>query len=435
MPALVEIPLLVGESLALWWAYRRSGFLIFPHALLVFLIAGQFVLWLNAIHVVENDMLEGYSSYQFETHLPAFTALLIAFGAVSVAVTPPRSRQATFRTPDFSERAINVVIGILHARALLHFALIDKQQLWTNREYMLLSSPRLINGPAILAQTQPIWAMAVAATFFHLFFGGRRRLSYRLLPLFAWECWFETASHSRMAFAMIAIGAAIAFTRRRHLLASLSLGAISAALLLNALAGRAQTEQGLSSIVAIPATIGGLKTSDVVVGINNLFEGMFVTSELFSGHYDYPTVYKVLSLSPLPSFVDGFDRVNHRYQQGLSSYVPMSSGQELINFGAGYILIYCATFFLAGRLSARALQERPDILSLLANALVTLGAIVQLAYPVRNSFRYFILSIGITALLRFAPGLSLRGRRRVPQRRGSGRLTPSVARAGQAGGR
>ena len=50
------------------------------------------------------------------------------------------------------------------------------------------------------------------------------------------------------------------------------------------------------------------------------------------------------------------------------------------------------------------------MLSLSANALVTLGAIAQMTYPVRNSFRFFVISLVIALVLRRG------GRRPIVQR-------------------
>ena len=388
------------ELIVLAWSIRRSGFLVFPHAFLFYLIGGEAIVYMNVERLIENDFLPLFSTYQFESHFASFNAILLGLFLLSASCAPRLTTATAFRLPNVAGPSLVAIVALLYARAIVHLLLLDTARAWNNDQYTLLGSDKLIDGPAILAQTQALWSFAVAAIFFFLLFGEQRRVALYLLPLALWEFWFEIASHSRMAFAMAGVGAMIAAVRRRSVPLITGLGVFSLVLLMNALAGRSQSQQGLSSIFLLPSTIASTSAADLIAGANNSFEGMFVTSELFSGSYDFPAIYKLLSLSPLPSFIDGFATVNRQYQIGLNPYVPMSAVQELVNFGPLYCLAYAVAFLVAGRASASELQRRPTVPSLLANALVTLGAVLQMTYPVRNSFRFFVLAIGIAFTLR-----------------------------------
>lgn len=88
-------------------------------------------------------------------------------------------------------------------------------------------------------------------------------------------------------------------------------------------------------------------------GLNNLlflfaslFNGIFVFAEsLKYNELYYPLSYKLLSFSPFPSFIDGFNKLVH-YEHRAASFKPFNNLAEAYHFGIEYVIIYLILLLL-----------------------------------------------------------------------------------------
>ena len=136
--------------------------------------------------------------------------------------------------------------------------------------------------------------------------------------------------------------------------------------------------------------------------LTNIFEGIFVTAEYFSQQLTYQDSYKILSLMPTVSLIDGFTAVQKRFEIKLfDPYVPNSAVTEVLSFGAGYALVFFSVQFGAGWLSARALARDQHLPALFVNALIALSCYLQFTYSTRTVFRLLLFSGAMAAVLLF----------------------------------
>lgn len=163
--------------------------------------------------------------------------------------------------------------------------------------------------------------------------------------------------------------------------------------------GRGHSEHGFASIPSnfsryFSENIGDESLSVVV----NLCEGIFSTAESLQIKAPFNSQYKILTFSPLPSFIDGFSDIRKSSEHRLHAYVPMSGIGEAINFGWPAFVLLILIYFLLIR-SHSAIAKTYPTLFLLCNFLILFSLYHLLAYPLRNGLRFawiawFIILIG-----------------------------------------
>lgn len=107
--------------------------------------------------------------------------------------------------------------------------------------------------------------------------------------------------------------------------------------------------------------------------------------------------YRVLALSPLPSFLDGYSNIRAIGEHRLHLYVPMSGYAEAILFGAPYAAALLAILFVASRLHANLAPVSPTLF-LFCNFLQLFAMHCMFAYPMRNALRFVWLEILLAGL-------------------------------------
>lgn len=170
-----------------------------------------------------------------------------------------------------------------------------------------------------------------------------------------------------------------------------------------ALAGRALGSFGMDNLfLQLEAPLEGrIGYSDL---ITNLFQGALSTGDglLVSG--TFPTIYKLLSLSPLPSFMDGFDGIREASEIRLGKYCPMGAVAELTNFGPAYWIFYVFIYIsMVALINSRFVGSRVSpLLIVAANGLFSLFSIGGFTYPTRTVTRvlvYTFVLVMIAAIL------------------------------------
>ena len=134
----------------------------------------------------------------------------------------------------------------------------------------------------------------------------------------------------------------------------------------------------------------------------NLFQGAVATSDGLLVAGNFSDRYRWLSLSPLPSFVDGFDQIRASDQISLHSFCPMSGVTEVIRFGPLFWAIMIAEYTaMVVTINSRFVISRAGLLPVLCvNLLFTVFTISGFTYPLRNVLRPMVYAC--IALVLFA---------------------------------
>jgi hypothetical protein len=303
------------------------------------------------------------------------------------------------------DRHAGPILGVLWVSAVVQIAALDPSALWWNGRYLLLKSDaslvfhapitRIVFGTAQLAGM----ASVLLATFGLL----RRKWILVLLatPPAFWALLLALASSSRSAVVLVAIPGVVAWmVGGRGRIALLTSSILASALVLVAvIMGRQNGEFGISSIPKILSLPFGSpeQTSRFFL---NVAQGIFSTTDAISIPATHNEIYKVLSFSPLPASLDGFDTALRLYEIRLHPFVPMSAIAEAYHFGWIYTALLGMVFFCAFRASVRAYTNFWAYL--ITTPLVVFLFIQAGAYPVRNIFRQMLIVLLFLAVARLA---------------------------------
>lgn len=281
--------------------------------------------------------------------------------------------------------------------SFLHIISRNYDVLWSNTTYLLISSPDGGN-PAFPASAFIASALPLVSILSFALLGITIRMrfwapTFLLLLASMWCLVFSIASCSRTASISIAAYAVAAYAldkRRRMPLYFVSVLA-SAYLLQSALLGRGAGVFGLAyigEILALPLSM----QMDWIELILNIFQGAVITGDslLIQGQHSW--AYKVLSLSPFPSFVDRFDQIRDSAEIRLHQFVPMSGIGEAVRFGPIFWLPLSGAYILMVRYInspalAAAIGGTPVAA---ANIVFSMFSVIAFAYPLRNTFRQLI---------------------------------------------
>lgn len=397
MSILLIILLLPAELSVIGWAIRRSGFLPFPHGIMLYLWTGQIMLILQAAGVLRYEFLRVYSTYAFIHHFNSMF-LLMAGGLFALLVVVPASRVsivATMRTMKVNDIVFWGLIVIFYLSWGITFTALRWDLVWNNSSYLTMTDPEMILNSDNAATrfafglTGPFGVLGWVALAFAVS-TGRLRIAAVLAPVALWSLIYMLAAHSRVAAALIILAGLFMFLFPRQRWFAIPLVLVGLLTSLSVLWGRGSGHHGLSSIPEYFTNI--VKYYDVagIDAISNMYEGVFVTSEFFARIFRYPELYKILSLMPTFSFIDGYDQIRDIYSIRLAYQVPNSAVSEVLSFGPVYAAIYFGVQLIAGRMSARLIVLRPGLVTIGINALIFLGAYLQFTYDARSIFRIFV---------------------------------------------
>ena len=97
---------------------------------------------------------------------------------------------------------------------------------------------------------------------------------------------------------------------------------------------------GVNPGIEILNSFSFIEERDLSFYIFNFFGG-YSLLDATTTHQDYyyPLQYKLLSFSPLPSFIDGFANIRH-FEQRINYHMPFSSLSEVIAFGYKFYILF-----------------------------------------------------------------------------------------------
>ena len=373
----------------------------------------------------------------------ALTFVLIALIALAASWLAPAAVRPVHvmrpvRAAVFSSPVVPIILSSLTVGLIIHAASLNYSLFWRTSIYLQQNNPyemgvTLLPG-VVFHHLMPITLIVCGALFLLYFSTGKLALSIWTAVIFSY-CWiYQFSAHSRWAAAALIFSAGAHYlfrgrNRGAFLLLFVPLGMVA---LVHARIGRISGEHGLSTVFSTWKDFDVTLLPEYVLGIlYSILQGIFSVAASFSVSegIEYPTSYRVLSFSPFPSFIDGFDKIHEQYEIRVNSTQPLSAWVEAANFGAVYFILLAGLVFFALLVNARLCKASREptaaILSLIILALIMFMA----AYEVRNVLRFLLLISAVHLVVFWRNGVQdrlsrmkrVRGR---PHRPNSGPRTP-----------
>lgn len=287
--------------------------------------------------------------------------------------------------------------------AFINIISLNFSVLWSNNFYLLIaSSDGLIyrNPLTILIQQMHPLIGLISVLIFSVAYAFRDKLtlSIILLPLIFYFL-MKIGDHSRYSAlyvaAMMVVFSIFLNSRKEKIAINSFLIFFFFGNLINSLIGRESGHHGLASMIDyFPNIMTFLSSDSYLFILGNIFEGVFVHGEIYYYlNHEFPFIFKFLSLSPFPSFIDGYAENAHNFRIDIAPYVPMSATGEILLFGLGYMFIYYTTIVFSIYLNFNSVKNNNNIVFIFSLLLICLGTYLQFTYGVRNVFRFFCLAI------------------------------------------
>lgn len=402
----VLIIVLLAEVLAVMFTVRRFRFLPSPSLILIWIVLGQVVLWLARERVINYSFLLTYARGGVFNHFYAaeyFYSLLFFFFFVchfGLGRNIERDGRGRLMISRKALMIINllslcIVVFCLGSLSLL----IDWSIAWQNSQYLSMTNRDIIiSNPlwrGLIGVLMPVGIISATLSATNLV---QRSFFWSIIFAMAAACpvFYFLASHSRVAavpLVVFVIVINLASTGSRKIL-SVVLSLIAFATIISAITGREAGVHGISTIPNILSNIAGSRSSIVDTIVPNVFEGAFVLAEGLTLNPEYPTIFKVLSLAPTPSIIDGFDQIRDIYQVRLSKYAPLSGYAEAYLFGIPYMIFAGIIVFISVRLTFKIVNTNRTLF-LLCNTFLFIGFYITNAYPLRNGLKSFWMADAI----------------------------------------
>lgn len=307
------------------------------------------------------------------------------------------------------------VIVIMYAVIVANIICIDFDVMWSNDTYLLMNSPEGYNASAQMVTIMRFGLGLIGAlgafSLPVLFASNDKAKFFCILPLWLFVFLFQLSAHSRSAavYAFILCMSIIIFSRIPKFLSILTSLIFIFSIVIFALEGRSQDLHGIGELfTSVYLAYQSFDITTLMSAIINIFQGIFSTGDalLYDVEHDY--MYKILSISPLPSFIDGFDQIREAYEIRLHLFIPMSAIAELYNFGLFFSLPVLMFYYWLLRESVKLLRSHNNVISIFINVYIFVIFVMANAYPLRNVFRQLIISLLMIFIYRFVANKRMR---------------------------
>jgi hypothetical protein len=399
-----EVPLLI-------YTIKRSGIVPFPHLALAYIIGCEISISLVTYNFATYKFLRTYSTYSFSTNYFESQIFFFVLFLMSFVLFAPPSK-AHFaaklrRTLQFqiTDAALWMLVFSLWAFHLLLALVLNWDLVWENHVYLTMNYYPILSistsATRFLIAIFPFVGFVVFALLGVHLFGKHRYTFLLLLPLGMFDFLYQLTAHSRKAVMYLVVLAIIPATIRKSKSALLVMIIPIILSLMICLGGRNYGDHGLSSLGETVPIIENYVQKNPAAGFLNIFEGAFATTEMFNRHPSSSLRYEVLSFSPLPSFLDGFDKIRKGEMHRLGRFAPPPAIYEASAFGLPFIILLFLPQIFAGRLAVRLIGRANTALVVTANMLMALSTYLEFTYPIRSVYRYFLLALLLGLLAAF----------------------------------
>ena len=407
---MITLILFIQFSILLEMRFRLRGFTP-QEAMSWFFFVSQIV-YINGDLIYNSDYVSsGWETYSYVSY-PSFqiyyyggiVLLLYAstFG-VSNATTASGTVFSEMRSlRERSQRFDNIFKAGVGVIIIVHLVLAKWDIVWYNHDYLLM------NGPAGVKSTEAIgrglMSLLSISGFISAFFLAQNLTNRQAnipiiwLMFFGWQMLFFFGASARIPFAMLAFFTVFYgfFSERRQPIVLTAFGVSTLFLLICALSGRGNGEFGISAVGTIFLTALGPRTNLLATVLGSVFQGIFITGD--GNLYNPPIedLYKILSFSPLPSFIDDFQSINYRSEPTLSPFVPMSGFSEILKFGPLYFIFFWGFNLLTFR-TLLVRRKELGVFYFFASLILIFFNIQGQTYQLRSIFRqiFYIYLISI----------------------------------------
>ena len=390
----VEIAVLVRSA-------RRFGFLPSPTLILGVIVLEQVTLWLIGSQTLTDEFLWTYSTggvYTAYYKTQFFYVALFTFFYLSHYKLADSAEQERFATRvKISQQRVEslnatAAAAIVCAEVVFSYA-VKWSVAWHNGQYLAMADPDVVVAVPRLSfmLTVVLAAGLLSAILSALNFSGERRLwgwafaLLALLPMF-----YELGAHSRTSaeFPLMFALTLHAASSKRFAAAKAVAVFLTVLFIAGSLVGRIGYEHGLSTVPRTFVSALGDIPRTTTNFLTNVFEGSSVVAESLATPAEFSPTYKSLSLSPTPSFIDGFASIRAASEHRLSYYAPMSGFVEVLDFGPAYLVAFCTIIFLSIRLTFY--QARTNYTAfLIANLFLFTGFFTLNTYAARTGLKWF----------------------------------------------
>ena len=392
--------LLIQLPLVAWRLTAGQGIARTGAQMMGFTVGCEIVFWLYATGVLIPD---GPCSYGAETEIPVRALLTFSamFGVFCLAdmASSHQGRVLSRSHDQFIGLLLNAgrymplvaAVGLIYVPT--YVATRDLGVMWHNNQYLLMSSPDTLKYPgpfsAVLNSVRELayfaLCISLAIALVVRRHGAAAVIFFCVLALFVISV--SGASRSGpVGIFLFCITYSLLNKRIRPAIVGLFLFGIY--VLQAVLIGRGNGEFGVAhfwAILVAPFSDG----LDPTVLIANVFQGALSTADGFLVAGEASNNYRWLSISPFPSFIDGFEDIRRSGELRLHRFCPMSAATEVVRFGPTFWILVTAQYVgMVAFINSRHATNRVGMLWILsANIIFTTFTIVGFAYPLRNVLR------------------------------------------------
>lgn len=422
MTAIVLTLVIAAELILLARAIRSFGFLPSPTFILMAILMEQLTLELVSTQVLENAFLWTYSNGGvFTAFYPTeflYSGLFFFYYLSHLRLgdgASPRARSLAI-SPRLLD-AINLPAAAFIAGAQIALALVLNWGIaWHNNRYLAMGDgsialiDRRLSFMLVIFFAAGVTSMTLSA----LNFAARKKPWWGcgFLALSFFPVLYQLGAHSRGAavFPLMFGLTLYAVTPARFRKTKVAAVLTSLLFVATALVGRLGYDHGLSTTPrsVIHAFSDGPRTASNLV--TSVFEGSSVIAESLTTPAEFSLRYKVLSLAPTPSFIDGFADGRASMEHRLSVYAPMSGIVELDDFGLVYVIAFLIIVFGSTRI-VFSQAGRNHAVFVVSNLLLFVSFITLNTYSARSGLKWIWLAdalVGAGVLLKMletpAPG-------------------------------
>lgn len=425
---MIYVFLIMIEAALLIDMFRRIPFASAPHGISLYCIAAQIVFLAAPLFPSELFSAAG-NLWSFREPLQGFLLYFSIFCVSYGSTIGVKSRAVSFLSVGRTgllglapklDAHLPLLISAVYVHTALYLISSDHAMLWQNNKYLLINSSVYVSSDVPLAglfvSTFQLTGVLSVALLGLLSSQGRRVYALAVAPvaLFAIALAFATSSRTIVVYFAVLAFTTAASGARHKILPSATFGALALLGLFGALEGRHAGSFGLSAVPEAVYRCFAPRNADFLGAVVNLFQGVFVTADSLKTEATYAESYKLLSFSPLPSFIDGFDEIRRLHERRLHFYVPMSAVAEAVMFGPIYLLVAAATLFISARTTVLLAAEERFVMSIVLGTMLLIFFVVANAYPMRNVYRQILFVPLIYVSLRLfyrAGSLKWQGRR------------------------
>ena len=388
------------------WAYRYSKIVSFPILVMAYLSLSSTLYYLHVIFGFYKYLPPVVTSTNY--HNINLLGLVYSTIYMIALITVVISKPAKYRkklTQIIDKKVFKYIYSVFILVFILNFIFLKKDLLLYNNEYLLLGSRDSYVGASgfgVILKQLLFLSSCLSAFILPSLIKNKDKFGLVILTILLCVYVYFMVSHSRTSVVLLGsllAGLMIVKSQMIYKLITISLLPIS---LIYVLAGRGSGEHG---ILTFYSNFSFINLSEIgqtfLYSFINIFQGGFLTAEGIQIDAKHSLLYKNLSISIFPSFIDGFSLVREYEEIRIGSYVPMSAVAEVYNFGILYSVFLLFLLAIIFYMSHRLFMYKTSIIIIFANIYFMLLFYVANTYPLRNVFKQYIFITFILIVIRF----------------------------------